>query len=113
MPPDCAAAVDVHDLGGENADDSALNGGGGAGAGLGGDKSEIPPTGGDFAEKGQDVDDGAVVEGDRVMITALQRVDLRPAAGGELGDEEVVEPRLKAARCTGFGEAAFMTAARK
>lgn len=90
-------------MGGENADDSALNGGGGAVAGLGGDKSEIPPTGGDFAEKGQDVNDGAVVEGDRVMITALQRVDLRPAAGGKLRGEEVVEAALKGGAMAGGG----------
>ena len=48
-------------------------------------------AGGDLAQEGEDVDHGAVVVGDGVVVAASERIHLRPTSVGELRMEQIIE----------------------
>ena len=110
MAPSGAAALD-RDLAREDAAEGAGGAGGGAGAKFSGDEGEFVEASGDGAQKGEDVDEGAVVERDRVVVTTFEGEDLGPAAVGVLGCQEIVDtagerraPAVRAAVGGGGGE---------
>lgn len=71
LAPSGAAALD-RDLAREDAAEGAGGAGGGAGAKFSGDEGEFVEASGDGAQKGEDVDEGAVVERDRVVVATFE-----------------------------------------
>ncbi len=55
------------------------------------DEGKIGLGGGDIAQDREHVGHGAVVERDVVVVVALERIHLRPAAVGELGGEDEID----------------------
>jgi len=91
LAPD-GEAVGGFYLAGEDTMDSALKTFGGVGAGGLVEETELFCGGGDVVEKFHDVAHGVVVVSDGVVVAALEGPDLRPAAVGILGVEDVVDP---------------------
>src|SRR5262249_54816229 len=89
LPPDRPPPLHRH-LRGQDARDRALERGRRLHALRFGDEGEVAARG--IAQEGGGEDDGVVVEGGRVVVAALQRPHLWPAAVGHLRGEEIVEP---------------------
>ena len=91
LAPDGAATVGGDDLGGEDAGEAARGGGTGPVAECDGDEGVVVATGGDLLQEDEDIGERIVVVGDGIMVTAIEGPDLRPAAVGELGGEDIAE----------------------